>query len=123
MAENEKEILRRSGCPLSCTLELVGDRWTLLILRDMFFLGKSTYNEFLDCPEKISTNILTERLKKMTATGLVSYTGTAKRKKYVLTEMGMDMRPVIEAIVRFGIKNFEGSKEYLDDQIEQAKKR
>ena len=87
--ENNK---RRSDCPLSCSLELIGDKWSLLIIRDMMFLGKSTYNEFLDSPEKISTNILNDRLIKLTEVGLLTFSGTAKRKKYSLTKMGEDYR-------------------------------
>jgi DNA-binding HxlR family transcriptional regulator len=99
---------RRSNCPVSCGLELIGDKWSLLIIRDMVIFGKSTYNEFLNSEEKISTNILSDRLIKLTETGLITYTGSAKRKKYLLTSMGLDLKPVLEAIGMFGIKHFEG---------------
>lgn len=104
---------RRSDCPLSCSLDLVGDKWSLLIIRDMLFFEKRTYNEFLGSSEGISTNILNDRLIKLTEMGLITYTGTAKRKKYALTKMGLDLRPVLESIVLFGMKYFKGSKEHV----------
>lgn len=109
----------RSKCPISLTLELVGDKWSLLIIRDMLFFGKSTYNEFLESPEKIATNILNDRLIKLTDLGLITYTGTAKRKKYKLTKVGLDLKPVIGAIGEFGRKHFKGSKEYVEQQKKQ----
>jgi len=113
MKESGEKSVKRSKCPISCTLELVGDKWSLLIIRDMLFFEKSTYNEFLDSTEKISTNILSDRLTQLTEKGLITYTGTAKRKKYELTELGLDLKPVVEAIGMFGMKHFEGSKEYV----------
>jgi DNA-binding HxlR family transcriptional regulator len=56
---------QRSPCPIACTLDLIGDRWTLLIVRDMMFFGKQRFEEFLESPEGISTNILTSRLKSL----------------------------------------------------------
>jgi DNA-binding HxlR family transcriptional regulator len=107
----------RSMCPISCTLELVGDKWSLLIIRDMLFFEKSTYNEFLESGEKISTNILNDRLIMLTERGLISYTGTAKRKKYKLTKLGLELKPIIDAVGSFGMKHFEGSKEYVQQQL------
>ena len=110
-------IQRRSDCPLSCSLDLIGDKWSLLIIRDMLFFGKSTYNEFLNSGEGISTNILNDRLIKLTELGLISYTGTAKRKKYELTAKGLDLKPVLQSIVEFGLKHFKGSKKHLQEKI------
>jgi len=114
---DKKYTGKRSGCPLSCSLDLVGDKWSLLIIRDMMFFGKSTYNEFLDSSEGISTNILSDRLVKLTEDGLITFSGTAKRKKYTLTKMGADVRPILESIGMFGTKYFKGSKEYLQEQM------
>lgn len=108
---------KRSGCPLSCSLDLVGDKWSLLIIRDMMFFGKSAYNEFLDSSEGISTNILSDRLLKLTEVGLITFSGAAKRKKYTLTKMGLDVKPILESIGMFGAKYFKGSKEYLQEQL------
>jgi DNA-binding HxlR family transcriptional regulator len=124
MKKNESVTTeRRSECPLSCSLDLVGDKWSLLIIRDMLFFGKSTYNEFLDSAEKISTNILHDRLIKLAETGFVRYTGPTKRKKYILTPRGVDLKPIIEAFGVFGSKHFNGSKEYLKNQMILAKRR
>lgn len=108
---------KRSRCPISSTLELIGDKWSLLIIRDIMFLGKSSYNEFLESGEGISTNILNDRLIMLTEMGLIDHTGAAKRKKYALTEMGRDLRPVLESVGVFGMKYFKGSKEYVQEQM------
>ena len=108
---------RRSDCPLSCTLDIIGDKWSLLIIRDMLAFGKSTYNEFLNSDEKISTNILNDRLIKLTELGLISHSGPAKRKKYELTKMGLDLRPILQAVGAFGMKYFEDTREYAKIQL------
>lgn len=104
---------KRSDCPISCTMDLVGDKWSLLIIRDMLYLGKSTYNEFLSSNEGISTNILNDRLIKLTEIGLITYTGSAKRKVYSLTKMGQDLKPVLEATAMFGIKHSTADKAFI----------
>lgn len=94
----------RSACPLSCSLELIGDRWTMLVLRDLF-IGKKRFTEFLDSPEKISTNILTDRLAMMEDTGLVEarlYSERPKRLEYELTEKGLGLLPVLQELCRWG---------------------
>ena len=123
MIKEKKETTeRRSDCPVSCTLDLVGDKWSLLIIRDMMFFGKTTYNEFLDSNEGIATNILNDRLIKLSKIGLITYTGAAKRKKYALTKWGQDLKPILEAIAMFGMKQFERSKEYTQSQLRESKK-
>jgi DNA-binding HxlR family transcriptional regulator len=111
--QTKETIAGRSECPISCTIDLVGDKWSLLIVRDMLYLGKSTYNEFLNSREGISTNILNDRLIKLTEVGLITFTGTAKRKKYELTKKGLDLKPILESIAVFGIKYSSGDKEFL----------
>jgi DNA-binding HxlR family transcriptional regulator len=108
---------RRSDCPLSSTLELIGDKWSLLIIRDMMFFGKESYNEFLNSSEGISTNILKDRLVKLSEYGLIAFSGGEKRKKYVLTKTGRDLKPVLEAVAKFGMKHFPRSKAYLEKQM------
>jgi DNA-binding HxlR family transcriptional regulator len=122
MNSPKTDTTKRSECPISCTLELIGDKWSLLIIRDMLFFGKSTYNEFLDSSEGISTNILQDKLVRLTALGLISHTGTAKRKKYALTKLGLDLKPVLEEIGNFGMKHFKGSRKYVRQQMKAAKK-
>lgn len=111
--QSEQTIKKRSECPISCSLDLVGDKWSLLIIRDMLYLGKTTYNEFLSSKEGISTNILNDRLIKLTEDQLITFTGTAKRKKYELTKKGQDLKPVLESIALFGIKHSVADKEFL----------
>ncbi len=114
MKKQAKQIVeKRSECPISCTMDLVGDKWSLLIIRDMLYLGKTTYNEFLNSREGISTNILNDRLVKLTEVGLITYTGTAKRKKYALTKMGHDLKPILESTALFGIKYSKADKTFL----------
>lgn len=99
---------RRSDCPIACTLDLIGDRWTLLIIRDMLFLGKQRFEEFLESPEGISTNILTSRLKTLEQLGLVEkqpYSNHSRRMNYQLTERGRSLRPVLKAMIRWGLEN------------------
>ena len=77
----------RSGCPVATTLDIVGDRWTLVILRDMLN-GKRRFSQFLDSPERITTNVLTDRLSVMERAGLVqkaAYQLHPKRFEYSLT--------------------------------------
>ena len=106
---------KRSDCPISCTMDLVGDKWSLLIIRDLMYLGKTTYNEFLSSNECISTNILNDRLVKMTELGLISFTGTAKRKKYQLTKKGLDLKPVLESIALYGLKYSTADKAFIQN--------
>jgi DNA-binding HxlR family transcriptional regulator len=92
MNKNDKH---RSLCSISCSLELIGDKWTLIIVRDLLFFGKTTFKEFLECEENIATNILDDRLKKLVSEGILDYTGTEKRKKYFLTQKGKDLEPIL----------------------------
>ncbi|KAM3098972.1 winged helix-turn-helix transcriptional regulator [Phormidesmis sp. 146-12] len=99
---------RRSTCPVSCTLELIGDRWTLLVIRDMMFFGKQRFEEFLDSPEGISTNILANRLKLLEKLGLAEkqpYGNHSRRMNYQLTEKGKSLRPVLKVITAWGLKH------------------
>lgn len=105
---------RRSSCPIACTLDLVGDRWTLLVLRDLF-LGKHHYEEFLESPERIATNILAERLKRLQSLEMVSATVCAsnrRRKRYELTPRGRSFAPVLSSLVRWGLEHIEGTQRF-----------
>jgi DNA-binding HxlR family transcriptional regulator len=93
----------RSGCPIATTLDLVGDRWSLVIVRDLL-TGKKRYGEFLRSPESITTNILAERLARLEAMGLVSksaYQDRPARFDYALTEKGRGLLPVLQAMCRW----------------------
>ena len=93
----------RSGCPIATTLDILGDRWTLIILRDMLN-EKKRFSEFLTSPERITTNVLTDRLAQMEAAGLVTkapYQMRPRRYAYRLTEKGTALRPVLQEICRW----------------------
>ena len=94
----------RSGCPIATTLDFVGDRWTLVIVRDML-TGKKRFSEFLASPEHITTNILTNRLATMEKNGLVEkapYQERPIRYEYHLTIKGMGLLPVLQEMCRWG---------------------
>ena len=100
----------RSGCPIASTLELVGDRWTLVILRDLVN-GKTRYKEFLESPERIASNILISRLAAMEAAGLITarlYTERPKRFEYRLTKMGAALLPLLQEMCRWGQAHLPG---------------
>lgn len=101
---------RRSRCPVSCTLDVLGDRWSLLVVRDLM-RGKSRYAQFLDSPEGIPTNILAERLKRLVAKGLVRsrrYSEHPPRREYALTPRGEDLRPIVRAMAEWGVRHAGG---------------
>ena len=94
----------RSGCPIARTLEILGDRWSLILVRDLM-TGKERYGEFLASPEGITTNILADRLKRMEGAGLIEkhpYQQHPVRHAYRLSEKGRDLLPVLQAISRWG---------------------
>ncbi len=104
--------LTRSACPLTNTLDLIGDKWTLLVIRDMLFLKKKAFQEFLKSPEGIATNILTERLQRLQEAGLIEkrpYTKTPVRYEYRLTRRGEDLRPLLMEMIRWGNAHIEGT--------------
>lgn len=93
---------RRSGCPLNASVEMLGDHWSLLIVRDMMLLGSRTYKEFLNSHEKIATNILADRLRRLEADGIITTQPdpTDGRKLiYLLTKKGIDLAPVLTEMV------------------------
>ena len=103
--------LSGSRCPISSTLDLVGDRWTLVLLRDMVN-GKKRFSEFLDGEERITTNILTDRLVLMEKGLLVKrilYQRRPPRFEYVLTEKGVGLLPVLQEICRWGNRFLPGT--------------
>ncbi|HHJ35802.1 MAG TPA: transcriptional regulator [Gammaproteobacteria bacterium] len=105
--ENKGEACHRSRCPVSCLLELIGDKWTLLVVRDLLF-DKHTFKELQSSPEKIPTNILADRLKRLEHSGLVrreQYQERPKRYAYHLTEKGQDLNPVMESMILWSNKH------------------
>lgn len=89
---------KRSDCPLSCSLDVFGDKWSLLIIRDLIFFKKSTYNDFLKSAEGIATNILASRLKALEENGVIEKSEHPDSKAkilYSLTQKGIDLLPMI----------------------------
>ncbi len=89
---------RRSGCPVSISLELLGDRWSLLIIRDLMVRGYRTFKDFQQSGERIATNILADRLQRLEAGGIIVAeveTKDARKVNYRLTEKGIDLAPVL----------------------------
>ena len=103
---------KRSDCAVACTLDLIGDKWTLLIIRDLFF-GKTRYKEFQDSAEKIPTNILACRLNKLGKAGLITRTPYQKnpvRYEYQLTKTGRSLAPVLRAFAQWGSGYISGAR-------------
>lgn len=108
----QKGSWKRSACPIANTLDLVGDKWSLLIVRDMRY-GKRTYGEFANSAEGIPTNILADRLKRLEEAGIIvssAYQERPLRYEYTLTEKGKELGEVLQALVRWGKKYIPGVK-------------
>jgi DNA-binding HxlR family transcriptional regulator len=89
---------RRSDCPISCALDIVGDKWSLLIVRDIVLRGKASYGKFLKSAEHIATNILANRLALLEGAGIVKKTLNEEDKRkdiYALTTKGIDLLPML----------------------------
>jgi DNA-binding HxlR family transcriptional regulator len=105
---------KRSSCPITNVLDLLGDKWTLLVIRDLV-LGKRRYQDFLDSPEEMASNILADRLNKLLNAGLIirhAYQRNPVRFEYCLTEKGKELEPILEAILVWGKKQFPGTKRF-----------
>src|SRR5713226_4744134 len=98
MPKKKPSPKRRSGCPLNASVEILGDRWSLLIIRDMMLRGFRSYKEFLGSYERIATNILADRLRRLEAHGIIS-TGRdqsdGRKLIYSLTAKGINLAPVL----------------------------
>ena len=96
---------KRSPCPVAFSLDILGDRWTLLVIRDLFF-GRTRFKEFAASPEGIPTNILTDRLERLLARGVIEQIpaedGT-KRMAYRLTKKGKALGPVLRSMRDWGL--------------------
>lgn len=101
----------RSPCPIAGALDILGDRWTLLVLRDLLFYDKHRFREFLESPEAISTNILAERLDRLERGGLIErrrYQARPLREEYHLTARGHDLLPVLRELIKWGQRHIRG---------------
>jgi len=103
---------KRSVCPVACTLDLIGDTWTLLIVRDLL-AGKTHYHEFATSPERIATNILADRLTRLQHSGIVQARASSVRagsSAYTLTDKGRGLLPLLEAVKVWGLTHIRGTE-------------
>jgi len=103
---------RRSPCPVACALDIFGDRWTLLVVRDLA-LGRSRFKDFAGSPEGIPTNILSDRLERLLTSGVVHQIPAAdgtKRFAYELTDKGQALLPILRSVRDWGLKWEPGTR-------------
>jgi DNA-binding HxlR family transcriptional regulator len=104
------QLKHRSGCPVSISLEMLGDRWSLLIIRDLMVRGFRTFKEFQGSTEGIATNILADRLRKLEGAGIITAEPEKKdgrRVNYRLTQKGIDLAPVLLELLIWGARHEE----------------
>ncbi len=102
-----KQIKRKSDCPINFALEIFGDRWTFLIVRDLMFKGKHFYGEFLLSEEGIATNILSDRLSLLESNGIINKSSDPRHKQkimYCLTQKGIDLVPLLVEVIMWSAK-------------------
>ena len=105
---------KRSDCPVSCSLDIFGDKWSLLIIRDVMMKGKLSYGEFLKSEEKIATNILAKRLQTLEAEKILLKEVSPLNKskfEYSLTQKGVELLPILIEIMDWGNKHNENCSE------------
>src|ERR1700730_18619075 len=116
----------RSGCPLNVSVEILGDRWSLLIIRDMMLRGFRSYTQFLDSYERIATNILAHRLKKLQGYGIITTQqnpSDGRKLTYTLTAKGMDLAPVLTEMVLWAAAHEHTQNPELIHQIKKDKQK
>jgi len=112
----KRQAKRRSQCPLNASVEMLGDRWSLLILRDMMLRGSSTFRDFLNSYEKIASNILADRLHKLETNGIITSMHDlidGRKRIYSLTGKGIDLAPVLTEMVLWAAKHEETGNQAL----------
>jgi DNA-binding HxlR family transcriptional regulator len=125
MQKKKTSPKRRSGCPLNASVETLGDRWSLLIIRDMMLRGFRIYKEFLESFEGIATNILADRLRKLQAYGIITTErdpSDGRRLFYLLTEKGIDLAPVLTEMVLWAARHEDTDNQALVRQMKKDKK-
>ena len=124
MPSDKTSAKRRSGCPLNASVEMLGDRWSLLIIRDMMLRGFRSYKEFLESYEGIATNILADRLRKLEAYGVIATErdpGDGRKVIYSLTAKGIDLAPVMSEMVLWAAAHEDTGNEALVKEIQKDK--
>jgi DNA-binding HxlR family transcriptional regulator len=120
----KSRIKRRSQCPLNASLEMLGDRWSLLIIRDMMLRGFRSYKEFMRCYEGIATNILADRLRKLVAYGIIKSQPDpedGRKVVYQLTKKGIDLAPVLTEMVLWAAAHEDTGNQALVRQMRDDK--
>ncbi|HZW93374.1 MAG TPA: helix-turn-helix domain-containing protein [Candidatus Eremiobacteraceae bacterium] len=121
---SQRSVERRSECPLNASVEMLGDRWSLLIIRDMMLRGASTYKEFLEGYEGVATNILADRLRKLAAHGIITTQpdpSDGRKLIYLLTEKGIDLAPVLTEMVLWAAAHEKTGNQALVRQMREDK--
>ena len=111
----------RSACPIASILDIVGDKWSLLIVRDMLLQGKKTFKEFSVSPEKIAPGILSSRLKWLEENSLITKRKLPDNQKeniYLLTEKGIELAPIITEIILWSDKNLRDQNSEMFSIVE-----
>jgi DNA-binding HxlR family transcriptional regulator len=124
MPKKKPSPKRRSGCPLNASVEMLGDRWSLLIIRDMMLRGFRTYYEFMGSYEGIATNILADRLRKLQAHGIIiteQDPSDGRKLIYSLTAKGIDLAPVLTEMVLWAAAHENTGNQALVRQIQKDK--
>ena len=120
------KVKRRSECPLNASVEMLGDRWSLLIIRDMMLRGFRTYKQFMECYEGIATNILADRLRKLMAYGIIASQkdpSDGRRVIYLLTKKGIDLAPVLTEMVLWAAAHEDTGNQSLVRQMRADKEK
>ena len=116
MTEKKVSSRWRSGCPLNASVEVLGDRWSLLIIRDMMLRGYTTFKEFMESDERIATNILADRLRKLESHGIILSKQNpldGRKQIYLLTSKGIDLAPVLTEMVLWAAAHEETGNKAL----------
>jgi DNA-binding HxlR family transcriptional regulator len=124
MSSKDGSAKRRSGCPLNASVEMLGDRWSLLIVRDMMLRGFRNYKEFLESHEGIATNILADRLRKLETYGIIDTErdpSDGRKVIYALTEKGIDLAPVMAEMVLWAAAHEDTANEPLVKELRRDK--
>ena len=124
MPKEKANPKQRSGCPLNASVEILGDRWSLLIIRDMMLRGFRTYKEFLQSYERIATNILADRLQKLMAHGIITMgrdSSDGRKLIYSLTPKGIDLAPVLTEMVLWAAAHEDTANQALVREMRKDK--
>lgn len=117
--------MNRSDCPISSALDYVGDRWSLLVIRDIAFTGKQSYSALLDSAEGIATNILSSRLNSLEQNGIIEKQADpndGRKKVYSLTEAGKDLLPILIEMIVWSAKHHPEGLDIPSGLVQMAEK-